>query len=804
MIRELHLLHHTHTDLGYTDLPSTCRRHHQEAIVQALDACDATAAAADDARFRWTCEVIAPVEELLQARPELEPRLLAAITRGQIEVGWMPWTVSPVVTGPEWQVIRARWRDLRQRLGVRTMIQNDTNGLPWGMIPGLLDEGVTAVCMGPNLYSSGGQPIALPGAFWWEGPDGRRMLVHDGLHYCTGFDFFHAAPWRRGPVPALDNVWYHAPGPLDTWIATPEGLARARARLEQTLPDRLGAYPYSVAGLQVTNHWRMDNDQPSPHLATFVAAWNAAGFTPRLRLSTFGQFIDRLRPELASAPVLRGDWVDWWSDGFPASAGEVAEAQRGKRLLADAPRTADLLGTVLPDATAAWDPLLQCSEHTWGSYDSIARPWSASALGQAAQLDDLAYRGHEEARLLRATLLRSAPAFVPTAQASAAVVVNPGTTVRAGWIELPAPALRQPVTALRHPDGQLMPLETVVGPEWCHPQPTNADDQYNDPPDLWGMQPLTLRAWSGPLAPGVHTFAYTQTTESGATPTAADLTGSGHGWRWRWDVARGGLASLIDEVSGCELVRTGDWLPGELLVETVDGFAPRNALLGRDQSLVASRLRRTVPQLVSCTPLPVHHGTAVRLIRMHPLARHIEQTWRLLPGRRIEIETDVWLIETTTPAAWLLPLPLGPDDAVASYDSLGQDTRLREDQIAGSCGEYAAVGDGVRLRGARLAVGLDCRDTPLLTFGGPATRSRRLAGEQSAVQPLLACLTATWWRDNFPIQRGRRLRLRHVVQLAAPDTDPLPLANDGLWAFPAMAPRSIIPVDGSGCSVNPQ
>lgn len=781
MIGELHLLHHTHSDLGYTDLPSSCRRHHQEAIIQALDACDATAEAADDARFRWTCEVIAPVEELLLARPELEPRLLAAIARGQMEVGWMPWTVSPVVTAPEWQVIRDRWRGLRQRLGVRTMIQNDTNGLPWGMVPGLLDDGVDAVCMGPNLYSSGGQPIPLPGAFWWEGPDGRRILVHDGLHYCAGFDLFHDAGWRRGPVPALDDVWYHAPGPQDTWIATPEGLARARARLEQALPGMLGAYPYSVAGLQVTNHWRMDNDVPSPHLATFVAAWNAAGFAPRLRLSTFGQFLARLRPELAAAPVLRGDWVDWWSDGFPASAGEVAEAHRGKRLLADASRAASLLGTALPDATAAWDPLLRCSEHTWGAYDSIARPWSASALGQAAQLDDLAYRGHEEARLLRAALVRTAPGFVPTAQASAAVVVNPGATIRAGWIELAAPALRRPVTALRHPDGHLLPLEAVVGPEWCRPQPAAADHPYNDPPDLWGMQTTRLRAWSGPLQPGVHRFDF---AEVPASPSAAALAGSGHGWRWRWDTARGGLASLIDETSGCELVRPGDWLPGELLVETVDGFAPRDALLGRDQALVSSRLRRAVPQLRSCAALPVHHGAAVRLVRTHPLARRIEQTWRLLPDRRIEIETDVWLIETTTPAGWLLPLPLGPDDAVASYDSLGHDTRLRDDQIPRSCGEYAAVGDGVRLRGSRLALGLDCRDTPLLTFGGPATRTRRLAGAQSAVQPLLAWLTATWWRDNFPIQRGRRLRLRHSVQLAEPGIDPLPLADDGLWVHP--------------------
>ena len=56
MIHDIHIIHHTHTDLGYTDAPATAARLHQEALAEAIGL-----ALADDrddeGAFRWACEV---------------------------------------------------------------------------------------------------------------------------------------------------------------------------------------------------------------------------------------------------------------------------------------------------------------------------------------------------------------------------------------------------------------------------------------------------------------------------------------------------------------------------------------------------------------------------------------------------------------------------------------------------------------------------------------------------------------------------------------------------------------------------
>jgi hypothetical protein len=65
-----------------------------------------------------------------------------------------------------------------------------------------------------------------PDAWWWEGPDGKRMLAWSGTRY-GGFELFHAAEWRRGPVPAAADVWYNPPSPAETRNVSKEKLDAA-------------------------------------------------------------------------------------------------------------------------------------------------------------------------------------------------------------------------------------------------------------------------------------------------------------------------------------------------------------------------------------------------------------------------------------------------------------------------------------------------------------------------------------------------------------------------------------------------
>src|SRR5512140_2025142 len=84
-IRRIDIVHHCHTDVGYTDLPSEARDLQRRYIDVAVDACLA------DKNFRWTIEVIMNLDDWWRAStPERRKVLLDLIHAGRIDVMALP------------------------------------------------------------------------------------------------------------------------------------------------------------------------------------------------------------------------------------------------------------------------------------------------------------------------------------------------------------------------------------------------------------------------------------------------------------------------------------------------------------------------------------------------------------------------------------------------------------------------------------------------------------------------------------------------------------------------------------------
>ena len=64
------VVHHSHLDIGYTDLQGTVLRHHRAYLDQALDLAALTDSWPDDAQFSWNIESLLPLERWLATRPE--------------------------------------------------------------------------------------------------------------------------------------------------------------------------------------------------------------------------------------------------------------------------------------------------------------------------------------------------------------------------------------------------------------------------------------------------------------------------------------------------------------------------------------------------------------------------------------------------------------------------------------------------------------------------------------------------------------------------------------------------------------
>ena len=768
MLDAIHLIHHSHADLGYTDLPSTCLDLHVEFIRQALDAADATCGLPEDARFRWTCEVLAPVLELLRRHPPERDRLLRLIAAGQVEVAGMPWTFSALLGADEWQAMLTLNAPIWRELGITSIMQTDVNGLSWGVIPGLVRSGIRRLVMGLNTYA-GGRPLPAHSAFQWEGPDGSRLDVWLSSGYCEAFGWFHAGDWRRGPVPRAHDPWFHAPMPGDCWDASPAGLTAAHAQLMHRLGrGELGAYPHRVLAGQVTNQWRMDNDPPNPAMSAFVAAWNAQGLTPHLVMSTPGRFAAALAASGAVLPVVRGDWTDWWADALPALGPEVALAARAKARVARLPGLATTLGAPVPDCTALWERSWRWSEHAFDSYESVPCPWRATTRGQEHQVLAEAYRLDEDALRCEGALLASAWGWMPSARASAVEVLDPAGA-GGGWVTVPAQALRRPATGLCDPaTGERFPFEDERDAEWvaCEasaPRPPAPRD------DIWGFPIVARRAWI-PVHGGRRRLALDDRPQS--QPAAPAGSGETAGWRWRWDARRQAMRSLRRD--GRQLVDpAAPWDFAAVVLRQVDGWAPWAALDAR--AGLEDRWRESAPPALDSRFLPSAYGLRAVWRREHPCWRDCRQELRLLPDGALTLRTRIWLREDLAPLGIWLALPL-PGDGAVSYDGCGHATRVGADQMPDTCGEHIVAGRWLVVDDGRSRLSLDTTDTPVVSLGGIHARSGRRAAAPERPW-LLPCLSSSWWSTNFPITRSQLIDVRHVLRLLPAGAAPVAEGN---------------------------
>ena len=172
-VRHIDIIHHSHTDVGYTDMPSVTRDLQVRFLDAAIDACQR------NPHFRWTAEALLTVDDFWRsAAPERRQAFLRVVKSGQMDVMALPFNQAPFMNALEWRqalnwIPASLWRDLQPRVAM----QNDVNGFPRAGAMLVLDRGVRHLLMGINA-DSGGPPFERPTAFWWKMPDGRRMLVY--------------------------------------------------------------------------------------------------------------------------------------------------------------------------------------------------------------------------------------------------------------------------------------------------------------------------------------------------------------------------------------------------------------------------------------------------------------------------------------------------------------------------------------------------------------------------------------------------------------------------------------------------
>ena len=736
-IKTIYFIDHNHTDIGYTDHQDVVFQKHMGFIDEAIEVCEATADFHPDAQFRWTCEATGITERYLdQASTAQIDRFTALNRQGRMDVTGMCYNfISPIA--PE-VLLRSLYpiRRLRDRYGlsIEAAMQCDVNGISWMFADLLPTVGVNFLAMGINP-TRGGTPSPRPGVFWWEGPSGKRLGVWNGYTYGWGITF-----WGMGDLDRFTRLM-------------PQRIAELEAR-----PD----YPYDFVFVQVTHPQAVDNGPPYRVLSEFARDWNAAGNSPRLVFTTLAEFGRSMVSEhMQNAPVLSGDWVDWWSDGAGTSAHETAVYRRASELLPsvetlDAWLQAQGRGQLTPETVdTAYENAILYAEHSWGSSGSVREPTSLSTRAQWNRKASYAY---------------IAAAFADESRNRTASALAP---------------------LLAPPGDDLLVLNTLPWPrrvEARRPDPTEQLPEFGiDRMRRTDAGKLEARSKTGAVV-DVPPMGFATARIGPLTgPVAADdgLSLENEWYRIELDPATGGLASWYDKDREKELAGGGPWRFAQYVYETVDSPAGRAAIFDRDLTRfdhgIAHRdtpwNRRGADSVQILTPRNGGSQAGLAADISAPGCRSVRVAYSL-PAHRKSLGVGYLLdkIHVTDPESVYFPFPLALGAPRFVLDLDGTPVVPEEEQLSGSSRDWYSVGRWGAVSDGNTTVTVVPLDAPLVQVGGITTGhwARRLEPEAAT---LVSWALNNHWHTNFKASQGGAMVFRYVLRSREGGHDPVSSAR---------------------------
>jgi alpha-mannosidase len=317
----------THFDIGYTDMAeNVVQRYRTSMIDDALAVVDRNRDLPPAQQFVWTLPGW-PMHQILdwpEQSPDRKRRIEQALKDGRFVVHALPFSTHTETLEPEEMVRGLVFASrITRQLGLplpRDAKMTDVACHTW-LLPTLLKHaGVDFFHLGSGAYCVTPE---VPPLFWWEGPDGSRLLTMYTPSYGTGL------------APPPD--W-----PYRTWLA-----------LIHTTDNHGPPQPEEIRKL-------LDE-----------AGRKLPGVKVRIgRLSDFAAAILAENPKL---PVVHGDMTDTWIHGPMSDPAGAILARNTRPAIA----ASELLNTqlrawgvaALPSAAtiaAAYEQSLLYGEHTWG------------------------------------------------------------------------------------------------------------------------------------------------------------------------------------------------------------------------------------------------------------------------------------------------------------------------------------------------------------------------------------------------------------------------------------------------------
>ena len=426
-VKEIIVIFKTHFDLGYTHRAKDIVQFYRtDMIDRALDIMDKTKDLPKEQQFSWTVPgwVMAKVlEDWPGQTQERHQRLEESFKSGRFVSHAMPFSVQSQILFPE-DIARSYESSsfVARKYGLplpRGAKMTDVPSQASVLATGLAQGGIQFMHIGCNWPSG---DVKYPPLFWWQGPDGSRVLTLYSPIYGTTVGLTYPREWSNANDPRVgSNLIPPANWPYRVWPA-----------------------------IFVT----ADNSGPPDANDVKALFDEAAKKMPgvKIRVGLLEDFADAILPTHPDLPVIKEEAPDTWIHGCMSDPGGMKISRNINPFI---PALEGLntqlknwgvnVSDITKDISKAYENVLLYSEHTWGGSSSIDKYGEAFKKLAPDSYKDLEASWEDKTDYIRTTENIVKPLLASNLHLLAEnvnregkrfVVYNPLPWARSEWVEV--------------------------------------------------------------------------------------------------------------------------------------------------------------------------------------------------------------------------------------------------------------------------------------------------------------------------------------------------------------------------------
>ncbi len=724
------LILHEHLDIGFTDYPAKVAELHSQSIDQAMDLIK------KKPDFRWTLDGSWVADQYLNGRSsEARQQFLEHVREGSVVI---PPEFANQHTG------NVSWEGLARSLyGQHDLAREyklpaadaaqivDVPAYTWSYASILHDAGIKYFVAASNSWRA---PVMLLGRwnekspFYWEGPDGGRVLMWYSRAYLQAHTLF-GGPWRMESI-------------------------------RDSLPVFLQAYtrPDYTSSTVIVFGTQLENTPLAKEQIEIVSSFSHQYAWPKFEFSTVHSAMQKIEREWKGiVPVVRGDFGPYWEDGYGSDAAHTAIHRENQHRIA----TAEIMGAavssidprVRPDKAMlddAWRNELTYDEHTWTYVSATTQPEHQQSEDQIALKRARVARARDDISESIQREWAQLEALVKTKDNSIAVF-NSLNWARSGIVETDLP---EGTTLVDSSTGAEIPIEILWKGKGI---------------SLPGFGPGNVRVrFLASGVPAVGYKLYTIKPVAKEPVVAEEIQGNileNRFYRITLDPSSGSIARVFDKQLGRELVDSstpykfgqylyvtgGDSYPENSLYRFGAGLNPPSLTVHPAQSGILLSAKKTSIGIVAMLNSSAPNTPSIQTeILMPDSEKAILITYRLHKERVLTRESAY------------VAFPFAVTNPEFTYGSQTAWVKPAKDELAGGSREWYLPTTWASVYNPQLTAAVVPLDAPLIAFGD-IVRGNWPAEFKPTSSAIFSWLMNNYWGTNFPAWQGGDFTFRYAI-----------------------------------------